>query len=80
MRNNPKSGNIQVQATQNPQSSCPQCGKECEIEGNQFRPFCCERCKLLDLGNWMSGGYRIPEAEQEEWTEPVPDITGGKGF
>ena len=45
---------------------CPQCGKECDTAGNPFRPFCCERCKLLDFGNWMSGGYRIPEAEQSE--------------
>ena len=25
-----------------------------------WRPFCSERCKLLDLGNWMDGRYRVP--------------------
>lgn len=25
----------------------------------QYRPFCSERCKLLDLGRWLSGDYRI---------------------
>ena len=57
---------------------CPQCGMERDREGNPFRPFCCERCKLLDLGNWMSGGYRITETEQEKWTEPGNgELTGG---
>jgi endogenous inhibitor of DNA gyrase (YacG/DUF329 family) len=40
---------------------CPKCGKDVETEGNKFRPFCSERCKLLDLGNWLSGHYGIPE-------------------
>jgi hypothetical protein len=32
--------------------------------GNRFRPFCSERCKLIDLGAWASEQYRIamPEA------------------
>lgn len=29
------------------------------MEGNQFRPFCSERCKMIDLENWLSGRYRI---------------------
>ena len=28
---------------------CPHCDREAEFEGNEFRPFCSERCKLLDL-------------------------------
>jgi uncharacterized protein len=39
---------------------CPRCGKKIESSGNQFRPFCSDRCKLLDLGDWISGGYKIP--------------------
>jgi len=31
---------------------CPHCGKEVEFTGNAFRPFCSERCKLLDFGAW----------------------------
>lgn len=38
---------------------CPRCGRESEWEGNRWRPFCSERCKLLDLGAWASGEYRI---------------------
>jgi uncharacterized protein len=25
-----------------------------------FRPFCCERCKMADLGRWLQGDYKIP--------------------
>ena len=42
---------------------CPRCGKERDTTDNPFRPFCSERCKLLDLDNWLSGNYRIPTAE-----------------
>jgi uncharacterized protein len=40
---------------------CPKCGKEVNTAGNRYRPFCSKRCKLLDLGNWLSGSYGIPE-------------------
>jgi len=26
----------------------------------RFRPFCSERCKMADLGRWLSGDYRVP--------------------
>jgi uncharacterized protein len=51
---------------------CPRCGKDTEITGNPFRPFCSERCKLIDLGNWISGSYRIPETESEVTEEEGP--------
>lgn len=44
---------------------CPRCKKEIALRENPFRPFCSERCRLLDLGNWISGAYRIPEEESE---------------
>jgi len=39
---------------------CPVCKKQAPWEGNLFRPFCSERCRLIDLGKWASGEYRIP--------------------
>jgi endogenous inhibitor of DNA gyrase (YacG/DUF329 family) len=27
---------------------------------SQWRPFCSERCKMVDLGRWLAGDYRIP--------------------
>jgi uncharacterized protein len=38
---------------------CPTCRKETRAEGNPYRPFCSERCKMIDLDNWFSGRYRI---------------------
>ncbi len=31
-----------------------------------FRPFCSERCKLLDLARWVNGDYRIPDTASKE--------------
>lgn len=28
-------------------------------------PFCCERCKLIDLGRWLSGKYSVPIKDEE---------------
>jgi uncharacterized protein len=40
---------------------CPHCKKETSLDaGNPFRPFCSERCKMIDLGTWASEGYRVP--------------------
>jgi endogenous inhibitor of DNA gyrase (YacG/DUF329 family) len=47
---------------------CPQCGREAEFEGNEFRPFCSERCKLLDFGAWADADYKLP-IESQEMTE-----------
>jgi endogenous inhibitor of DNA gyrase (YacG/DUF329 family) len=53
---------------------CPRCGKNVPYENNPFRPFCSKRCKLIDLGKWVSGEYRITGKADEEETEiPAPD-------
>ena len=42
--------------------ACPNCGNFSEFTpSNAFRPFCSERCKLIDLGLWASEQYAIPE-------------------
>lgn len=47
--------------------NCPQCGKAVVWNiANQYRPFCSERCKLHDLGQWATESYRIREGEPEE--------------
>ncbi|MBS1858474.1 MAG: DNA gyrase inhibitor YacG [Acidobacteria bacterium] len=40
---------------------CPICKTPVEIGAPDF-PFCGERCRLIDLGNWASEEYRIPVA------------------
>jgi len=39
---------------------CPTCHRETEWENNFYRPFCSDRCKLIDLGEWADERYRIP--------------------
>lgn len=40
--------------------SCPTCGKKdtWTVE-NKFKPFCSERCKLIDLGAWAAEDYKV---------------------
>jgi endogenous inhibitor of DNA gyrase (YacG/DUF329 family) len=41
-------------------AKCPQCGTPVDLDKeNPFKPFCSERCKLIDLGEWASEGYTI---------------------
>lgn len=41
--------------------ACPICKKPVPPrETNPAAPFCCERCKLLDLGKWLGEEYRVP--------------------
>jgi len=43
------------------QVDCPTCGKAVAWEPeNRWRPFCSERCKLIDLGEWLTEQRRIP--------------------
>lgn len=39
---------------------CPICRKPIEWKDNPFRPFCSERCQLIDLGHWVNGEYSVP--------------------
>lgn len=44
--------------------SCPTCGKAVEWGQNSpWRPFCSERCKLIDLGEWFGENRRLPSDE-----------------
>ncbi|MCZ6554995.1 MAG: DNA gyrase inhibitor YacG [Candidatus Dadabacteria bacterium] len=40
---------------------CPNCKKEVLWDNNKYRPFCSERCKMIDLGTWAKEGYRVSE-------------------
>ena len=46
-----------------PQVKCPTCGKKTEYNDNEFRPFCSERCKLLDFGAWANEEFALPTQE-----------------
>jgi endogenous inhibitor of DNA gyrase (YacG/DUF329 family) len=53
---------------------CPQCGKEKEYHGNEFRPFCSERCKLLDFGDWADEKFTIASESAALTEEDVDAI------
>jgi endogenous inhibitor of DNA gyrase (YacG/DUF329 family) len=43
--------------------TCPICKESTTWEENSHRPFCSERCKLIDLGKWASGDYSVEGQE-----------------
>lgn len=43
--------------------TCPTCKKQTVWQGNPTRPFCSERCKLIDLGAWANDEYKVPTNE-----------------
>ena len=46
---------------------CPICGKPVVYAPeSRWRPFCSERCKLIDFGAWASESYRIPAVENDD--------------
>jgi len=42
---------------------CPTCVKPIEWQDNPWRPFCSERCKLIDFSRWANEEYRVPGKE-----------------
>lgn len=44
--------------------ACPRCGASVSwTPESRWRPFCSERCKLIDLGDWAAERYRIGAVE-----------------
>lgn len=57
-----------------PVVKCPNCGKPTEFSGNEFRPFCSERCKLLDFGAWADEEYSLPSETASMTDEEIDEI------
>jgi endogenous inhibitor of DNA gyrase (YacG/DUF329 family) len=56
---------------------CPTCHKPVEwSEKSPYRPFCSERCRLIDLGEWADEGHRIPG----ERHRPLDEDEGSNGW
>ncbi|MBS0153614.1 MAG: DNA gyrase inhibitor YacG [Nitrospira sp.] len=48
---------------------CPICRRPTTWKGNSWRPFCSERCQMIDLGTWATEHYRISGPSlTTEWT------------
>jgi len=61
---------------------CPICGRKLEIPVQKagkgvtelgYFPFCSERCKLIDLGDWLEGHYRIVKPNSGSEKRDVQD-------
>jgi endogenous inhibitor of DNA gyrase (YacG/DUF329 family) len=59
---------------------CPTCEREFNPADSEAKPFCSERCRLIDLGRWLDEGYTLPvppdpEADElPEGFEPDEDV------
>ena len=59
------------------QVKCPQCGRlTLYSKENSFRPFCSERCKVLDLGAWASEKFKVPTNEHADFAHPDKEDEG----
>jgi len=53
---------------------CPECGKPVDpLRKVPWRPFCSERCRLVDLGAWLDESRRIPMEEASSASEVPHD-------
>lgn len=57
-----------------PLVKCPTCEKMAEYEGNEFRPFCSERCKLIDFGAWADEEFSLPAEGSSLSEEDLQEI------
>jgi endogenous inhibitor of DNA gyrase (YacG/DUF329 family) len=56
---------------------CPICKKPAPPrDENAAFPLCSERCRLIDLGNWLGEAYRVPDTHEDQ--EPASDSGPGE--
>jgi uncharacterized protein len=55
------------------EARCPRCQGPVDTgAANRWRPFCSQRCKMSDLGQWFAERYAIPEDDATPPAEPDP--------
>jgi uncharacterized protein len=54
---------------------CPICKKSTDSEKDEHFPFCSERCRLTDLGNWANEKYKVTEPAADEADAGSPPNT-----
>jgi endogenous inhibitor of DNA gyrase (YacG/DUF329 family) len=53
---------------------CPTCGNQVPWgPESRYRPFCSERCRLIDLGQWATEQFRIPNEADPDGTDAADD-------
>ena len=57
---------------------CPTCDMLAEPGiSDKYLPFCCERCRLIDLGRWLNEEHQLPCDADEEGGETEDSISSG---
>ncbi len=59
-------------------TKCPTCRKAGNWLAGEFAPFCCHRCKLIDLGKWLTEEHAISEPLRPEHLEKYADLPPGE--
>jgi uncharacterized protein len=61
-----------------PTLRCPICKKSIDSDQSKYSPFCCERCKQIDLGRWLDERYGLacesPESSEIDEDQNPEDI------
>jgi endogenous inhibitor of DNA gyrase (YacG/DUF329 family) len=53
---------------------CPRCRAPASLSAqNKWRPFCSERCKLIDLGDWAAERYRVAQTAKPSSEDEPPE-------
>ncbi len=63
--------------------ACPTCKKQTIYSTeNPYRPFCSERCKMIDLGEWASESHRISgkSAKEEMFSDDLSELLKNSGL
>ena len=54
--------------------NCPRCKKSFKYYTSEFRPFCSEKCKLVDLGHWLEESYVVAGKSNTVYIEDPESI------
>lgn len=60
--------------SENARVPCPRCKKRGPWLDGPWKPFCSQRCRLIDLGSWLEGNYRISEPLRPEHFSGFEDL------
>lgn len=52
---------------------CPMCKSSFDYYSSEFRPFCREKCKMIDLGNWFNEAYTLEGEPSQKALEEIID-------
>ena len=53
---------------------CPHCEKPFSYYESDYRPFCSERCRMVDLGHWLSEEYAVPSQKPIDPDELIEEL------